>query len=106
MIKATMWWNRLRLEVVGHAGYAEEGKDIVCAGVSAITAALAGTLEEAEERGRCSMEEKSREAYAMITADPRMGNMQEIKAYFKMAVTGYRMIAEQYSKHIEVREVN
>ena len=41
MIKAVMYWNRLRLEVDGHAGYDEKGKDIVCAGVSMMVNALA-----------------------------------------------------------------
>ena len=105
MIRATMYWNRLRLEAAGHAGYAEKGQDIVCAGASALTNALANALEEAEERGRCSMEAKNRDGYAMITADPTMGNRQEIKAYFKMAVTGMKKLQEQYPKNIEIREV-
>lgn len=47
MIKAKVYTNTsgniLRLEVSGHAGFAEHGKDIVCAGVSALvqTAVLA-----------------------------------------------------------------
>ena len=37
------------LTINGHAGYAEYGKDIVCAGVSAITYALLAWMEHNEE---------------------------------------------------------
>lgn len=33
------------IEISGHAGYAETGKDIVCAGVTALTQTLIGALE-------------------------------------------------------------
>ncbi len=33
------------IEISGHAGYAEAGKDIVCAGVTALTQALIRSLE-------------------------------------------------------------
>ena len=105
MIRATMDWNRLRMEAAGHAGYAEEGKDIVCAGASTITGALAMVLQEAEDRGRCSVRVRQREAYGMIQADPAMGNVQEVKAYFRMAVKGLQMLQEEYPKHVQIREV-
>ena len=35
-----------RMTVTGHAGYAEKGKDVVCAAVSALVYALIATLEE------------------------------------------------------------
>lgn len=34
------------ITVDGHAGYAERGNDIVCAGVTALTQTLIGSLEE------------------------------------------------------------
>ena len=105
MIKAVMYWNRLRLEVHGHADYAEAGKDIVCAGASMLTDTLAGVLEEAEERGRCKNNIRDGDGDMMLSADPTLGSMSEIKAYFRMAVTGFRMLQEQYPKHAEIREV-
>ena len=105
MIKAVMYWNRLRLEVEGHADYAETGKDIVCAAASMLTGALAGALEEAEERGRCEFKAKQTEKGSFIWADAAAGSRQEIKAYFKMAVTGFKMLQEQYAGHVTIREV-
>ena len=105
MIRATMYWARLRLEVDGHADYAEKGKDIVCAGASMLTGALAGALEEAEDRGRCEYKAKNSDGKALIWAEPAMGSVQEIKAYFRMAVKGYRMLEEQYPGNVTIREV-
>lgn len=35
-----------RIEISGHAGYAEPGKDIVCAGVTALTQALIQSIDD------------------------------------------------------------
>ena len=105
MIRAVMYWNRLRLEVDGHAEYDEKGKDIVCAGASMLTGALAAALEEAEERGRCECKAKIDEGKALIWAEAAMGSRQEIKAYFKMAVAGYKLLQEKYAGNVTIREV-
>ena len=105
MIRATMYWNRLRLEVDGHAGYDEKGKDIVCAGVSMMVNALAGVLEDAEMRGRTAASCESADGKAVIWADPNLGNLSEIKAYFRMCVKGLQMTAEAYRGYIEIKEV-
>lgn len=44
MIRVRFTHNRLTL--LGHAGYAEKGQDIVCAAASALVYALIGTLED------------------------------------------------------------
>ena len=106
MTKATMYWNRLRMEVKGHAGYDEKGKDIVCAGISMLTGALAGVLEEAKERGRPGFGFREKDGELTIWAEPGIGSLGEIKSYFRMAVKGLRMIQEEYPKHVEVKEVH
>ena len=35
-----------RIEISGHAGYAEYGKDIVCAGVTALTQTLIQSIDD------------------------------------------------------------
>ena len=106
MIHAKMDWRRLELMMWGHAGYAEEGKDIVCAGASMLFDALAGSLKEAEDRGRTTATLHERgENTVIITADPSMNNVSEIKAYFRMAATGLRQLAEQYPENVEMKEV-
>lgn len=45
MIKIKLDEENLSLTVIGHADYAEYGKDIVCAGVSSLVQALASYAE-------------------------------------------------------------
>ena len=106
MIKVTMQWPNMKMSVIGHARYAETGKDIVCAAASMLTYALAGSLEEAHERGRTSYTMKEKEGMMILEADPNLSNAQEIKAYFRMACKGFRMLHELHPYHIEIREVN
>ena len=98
MTKAVMYWSRMRLEVEGHAEYAEPGKDIVCAGVSILTTALVRTLEEQQLRGRLKVEYKSEPGRIIVTADPRMDCLNETKAYFRMAVIGLKMLMDIVEK--------
>ena len=56
-----------RMTVQGHAGYAEKGKDIVCAAVSALVYALIATLEEAGN----IRETVIRPGYATVAAKER-----------------------------------
>ena len=100
MITGVMYWDQLRLEVGGHAQYAEMGKDIVCAGASMLTDALSGVLQDAEARGRTTVQRKETEKGIMIQADPSMGALNEIKAYFRMCVKGLKMLHEQYPNHV------
>ena len=86
MIKAVMYWNRMRLEVEGHANTAPKGEDIVCAAASMLTGALIGILEEAKARGRTEEGWKDTGQQLIIWGDPRMGNSIEVKSYFKMCV--------------------
>lgn len=104
MIRARMTWNRLEMTVEGHAGYAEKGQDIVCAGASMLTGALGGVLEEARARGRTTFDWKERDGRLTIRADPEMGSLNEVKAYFRMCVKGMRMLQEQYPGNVKIEE--
>ena len=87
-------------EISGHSGYAEAGKDIVCAGMSMLAISLIGTLDEiipnrfqyeVREDGyaRCeldkfesySAEEKIQAATVMKTA--YIGTVQAVDSYAK-----------------------
>ena len=107
MIKAVMYWERFRLEVTGHAGYEQAGKDIVCAAASMLDNALAGALDEMEQRGRCEMKAVVNEMKGsfMVWANPTMGAVSECKAYFRMAVKGFRMLQQAYPGLVSIREV-
>ena len=75
-----------RLCITGHSGYAEKGSDIVCAGVSALTDALAEvTGAQVRDDGEVYMC-----AFLANTAA------------FDMARCGYMRIAAAYPEHVSV----
>ena len=78
----------LKISLSGHAGLNERGKDIVCAGVSALFFALVKTdgVNVCEKNG----------AY-IVTVPP------EKRLCGEMAINGWRMIAEEYPGNVECK---
>jgi uncharacterized protein YsxB (DUF464 family) len=89
MIRARFTENRLT--VFGHAGYAEKGQDVVCAAVSALVYALAGTLEE---QGRAA-ELVIRPGYATVAA-------RERDPAFDVVRKGLEQLEGRYPGHVRV----
>ena len=95
--KYTVEENTHTLVVLGHANYAEYGRDIVCAGVSSIVQALIGWIEENFYKANC------------ISVDPKAGEViisceggDDIAAVFHMASIGLRQIADSYPDHVQI----
>ena len=59
----------LSLKVKGHAGYAEEGSDIICAAVSALTINLVNSLDELTD---ASFELKEDDGLVEITFNDKL----------------------------------
>ena len=99
MIKAkyTVEGNTYTLVVLGHANYAEYGKDIVCAGASSLVQALIGYLENNDCRAEfISVDDKDGEV--IISCD----GGEEIAAVFNMASIGLEQIAFSYPDHVQI----
>lgn len=95
--KYTVEDNTHTLVVLGHANYAEYGKDIVCAGVSSIVQALIGWIEENDYKAECiGVDDKDGEV--IISCEG--GN--EIAAVFNMASIGLGQIAYSYPDHMQI----
>ena len=111
MVKITHFINvedmTIRLEVNGHAGYAEVGKDIVCSAVSILTYTLAHIFTEMERN------ERLREP---VTIKMDSGNtvihalFNDIYSFGKachslnVIVEGYRLLAIRYPEYVKVIE--
>lgn len=85
------------LKVEGHAYYDECGKDIVCAGVSAITQALAGYIENADLD--FDMQQSPEGGYMYLCA---FDINEAANAAFEMALIGLLQIEMAYPKHVTV----
>ena len=106
MTKARMNWRRLKLDLEGHADSAPYGKDIVCAAESMLTQALLQTLidMEKERKTGLSWTGSPEMGFLRIEAAPAMEHRDEVKAAFRVTVTGLRMLAEEYPDYIELTE--
>ena len=81
----------LTLTIAGHAGYAEKGKDIVCAAVTALACTLEKCMENAGE-GSCEW----KEGETCFTAS----GTENLRPCFETVITGLQMLAEEFPEYI------
>ena len=99
MVKAkyTVNYDTHKLVVQGHANYAKYGKDIVCAGVSALVQALMGWCEENYDKvNSMSVEKESGEVLVSCTGG------EDVAAVFYMTAIGLEQIADSYPGHVQI----
>ena len=83
-----------RVIIEGHANYAPEGQDIVCASVSSLLYALIGYLRTCGD-GRCRVH-KLKKGYAEMSCS------FECEEFLRMACIGILQISEQYPECVRV----
>ncbi len=89
--------NTHTLMVLGHANYADYGKDIVCAGVSSLVQALIGYIANNDcKTDFVSVDESGGEV--CISCD----GGDEIAAVFNMTAIGLEQIAYSYPDHVQI----
>ncbi|NLB87652.1 MAG: ribosomal-processing cysteine protease Prp [Syntrophomonadaceae bacterium] len=87
--------------VKGHADYAPEGQDIVCAGVSAITqTALIGLLKHLNDKPTYKIDKGNLEVFlADNTSDDDFDKAQII---LSTMLAGLQSLQESYGEYVEV----
>lgn len=96
MIEITRFKDRIKIE--GHAGYAEPGKDIVCAGVSTLSQTLIASVEDlTEDTIEYVIDEQS------ATIDIKFWNLSDVaKALIDSFFIGVEMIANEFPNHVNI----
>ena len=94
MIKITNTNHEIRIS--GHAGYAEHGKDIVCASISALTQVFIASVEQlTTDELKCDI----RPGNAVII----YGNLTErAQVFLDSFFVGLKMIANAYPNHVRL----
>lgn len=94
--------NAMSIYICGHAGFAEAGEDIVCAGVSALTEALLRRV-----RGRAALKaavridkEKAR-VFVLLRPENTIAERVGMEA-LETVCGGYQAIAEEYPAHVRL----
>lgn len=86
-----------RIEISGHAGYAEPGKDIVCAGVTALTQTLIQSIENLTD-------DEIEYRISPGKVEVEYGNLSEkSKTLVDSFFVGICLIAEEFPEHVKVR---
>ena len=84
------------LTVIGHAGYAPVGQDIVCAGVSALTQTLIKSIEDLTS-------DKIKYKISPGGVDIEYGNLSEkAKTLVDSFFVGILMIADEFPDYVRV----
>ena len=90
------------LTVKGHAGTAPKGSNIVCAGVSVLVQALAcqlSLLGDAQMYS-CTVDGEPGSGAVAITAVPTGAGLQQVSGMFRMALTGFHLLAGHYPAQV------
>ncbi len=89
------------IECSGHAGFAEEGRDIVCSAVSALTAALANGLTE-EAKVPCSVTDDGSTLRCVLGEGLDRMQAHDAGLLFDTFERAVRDIREEYPNYLKI----
>jgi uncharacterized protein YsxB (DUF464 family) len=93
---------KLALWLEGHAGYAEEGKDIVCASASILAYTLASIVESLDKDATISLEPGDTVIECnCLTAY----QYTSIKNAFNYTKVGYALLEQSYPQHVSLLDL-
>ena len=87
------------VEVSGHAGYAEDGSDIVCAAVTGAVRLLECVLNDAMGLGADASATGARAAVVLSAEQARRGGVQDILRGFALYM---EQLAREYPENIRI----
>lgn len=86
------------LYVVGHAGYAKHGQDIVCAGISTLCYTLIEFVSQEDQSSEITVDDDSIRVQCTATDDTRY----RVQAAYDFAEIGLRLLEQEYPSNIVV----
>ena len=94
------------IEAVGHSGYAESGKDIVCSAVSTLMQSLILGLEKVLKiTPEVEMDENTPIIKVQVCLDMDDDMMSHVQVLMKSTRLGLKDIADSYPKFIKIKEM-
>ena len=93
---------KLSLRLEGHAGYAEHGKDIVCASASILAYTVAQYVKLAHENGefKATPEIVLNGGDAFVCCE----HTEDAKKMFEFAELGYQLLKYNYPQYVRLNE--
>ena len=106
MIKVTFTeeGEKLSLRLEGHAGYAEIGKDTVCASASILAYTVAQFVRDVDKRGglKSPSEMKLEPGEAFISCEPDKSHLNTMKNLYLFAKVGYMLLKHNYPQYVDI----
>lgn len=106
MLRIKIDENNYTVTMRGHAGFDEDGKDIVCAGASTLLYTLAHTLEEFRsamiEPPKFTINGKGENQRVTYHCNPNEQYEPNVQLVFLTIVTGFSLLAENYPDNIKL----
>ncbi len=92
------------LQAIGHSGYAERGKDLVCAGVSTLVYMVINAVSEmdADNKLICPMQVSIVDGGAGVSAEPKPEHRAELAQIMHIAEIGFNCLADKYPEYLSV----
>lgn len=103
MTSIRMNWKRLELTAEGHAGGGPKGRDIVCAGISALMMALVNQLSE-EKQIRLEWSKDEQAGKIRIITDPPDNIKPRVKHYYQVIMTGLKAWKQAFPENMRIEE--
>ena len=103
-VSFTQEGDKLSLRLEGHAGYAEIGKDIVCASATILAYTVAQFVTEAEGKGDLlsSPQVQLERGDTIISCEPNDGAFYAIRNAYLYAVLGYQILEHNYPQYVRL----
>lgn len=92
------------IEVVGHSGYAESGKDIVCSAVSAITETAALGLEKVLNLAASIVVDEKTPLLKIDLSALSEKQIARAQTIMQTAYLGLKEVENGYKKYIKIKE--
>ena len=94
------------MDVKGHAGFAELGKDPVCAGASVLAMTCAQCVMGLWQAGALRKKPRVRveNGRVLVVAKPKEGKQPTVRYPFWVAETGFRLLEESYPAAVQVKK--
>jgi uncharacterized protein YsxB (DUF464 family) len=108
IIKRDLLGNSIGFSCNGHAGYAEKGADIICAGISALTMTTVLALDQLT---KLQLKIKQEPAQGLLECNwdsipiETEAEIKQANLIVQVMVIGLRDMADQYPEYLKVSEV-
>ncbi len=95
-----------KLSAVGHSGFAEEGKDIVCASISSLVQALnLGLNKVLNIKTKTDIDEKKARMEIEMPKDLKAEVLDKAMVLFETVILSLKELEKEFPKHINIKEI-